>query len=101
MSNSKKISGKICPCCGQDILVPNEITSVALKASYRLILYKLYRAMPETVSREMLAPHSSSASLRCVISRIREALRDEGSEYTIEADYNVGFYLNYKRRKAA
>ena len=95
--NSSKFKNKICACCGQDIVIPNEFTSLDVPTVSRLILFKLVRAMPNTVAHEMLS--DNRPSLHVQICRLNAALRDIGSCYVIENEMRQGYYLNTKRRK--
>lgn len=98
--NSSEIKNRICPCCGQDIVVPNEFTSLNVPAISRLWLFKLYRVMPHTVPYEAFAVNSR-ATLCVWASRTNVMLRDIGSEYRVENESGVGYYLNWKRRRSA
>lgn len=97
--NSSAIKNKICPCCGQDIVIPNEFTALSVPAVSRLWLFKLYRVMPRTVAYEAFGV-KSRATLSVWASRTNEILRDTGSEYRIENESGVGYYMNTKRKKS-
>lgn len=98
--NSSEIKNRICPCCGQDVVVPNEFTALNVPAIARLWLFRLYRVMPDTVVYEAFGV-KSRATLRVWACRTNEMLRDIGSEYRVENESGVGYYLNSKRRKSA
>lgn len=89
---------KICPCCGQDIVIPNELTALKVQPKYAKVLFTLYRAMPDTVRSEKLA--ASIGHARMIVCRLRECLEDIGSEFSIETDRpNRGYYLNWRKAK--
>jgi DNA-binding response OmpR family regulator len=98
-SNSREHKNKICACCGQDIVIPNEFTSMNVKSSARLVLFQLFRAMPDTIRYEQFS--SARESLWVTISRLREALEDQGSPYTIKVDRGIGYHLIHKAQRSA
>lgn len=94
--NSSAIKNKVCPCCGQEVLTPNEFTGLVVPTAYRLLLFKLFRVMPNTVPHEMLGQKST---VWVAVSRLNSALSDYGSAYKIEVDHGQGYYLNRKVRR--
>lgn len=81
----------ICPTCGQDIVVPNDITRMTVTPNLRLILAKLYRRKNDIVPYDNF--EISYRSLQVQICRLREAIHDSGLPYVIVTEFGIGYML--------
>lgn len=90
-------SKPICPCCGQDILIPNELTSIGLRDAPLRVLFTLYRARPNLVAYTGF--QVGEVGLKTYVSMIREALRDTGSNWYIENTHGQGYKLLERKQK--
>jgi hypothetical protein len=81
---------KLCPCCGQDIVVSNEITSLRIRPGPLQVLMRLVRAKSCTLTYEQLG--HNRPTLHVYISQLRAALHETGSPWSIKTDYSIGYY---------
>lgn len=84
-------SRKLCPCCGQDIIIPTELLRISVNSATRMFLFRLYREMPRAVPRWKLG--SSARAVYVAVNRAREALEDEGLPYRIDTVKEFGYCM--------
>lgn len=90
-------SKPICPCCGQDIVIPNELTSIGLRRGPLRVLFALYRSKPYLIPYDRFA--ISANAVKVYVSYIREALQDIGSDYYVETVSGQGYALKKREHK--
>lgn len=89
---SKQSHSKICGYCGQDIVVPNEITRLNIEPKVRMIAMRLWRY------RNRLVPYGSfegvsNRALQVYVCKLRMAFKDIGMPWHIMCVAHEGYIL--------
>jgi hypothetical protein len=87
---------KLCPCCGQDIVIPNDLLTINTTPTVRGFLFKLYRASPNVVPYEAFGKYKR-VSIHVLVARAREAIKDVGAPYQINTMPAEGLSLTQTR----